>query len=149
MKKGLHSMWIHALNDRRARARSSATPEQTLTDSTHPGLRALSIVLASFTVLLLASCEGGNPLFPDTGSVEVTVSSNAAIPQGGYTVTLDGNRTRSVTQTNSPVLFEDVPSGQREIALSGLSGGCSAVDNPRVRNLEAGGIIRTTFVVAC
>lgn len=113
--------------------------------------RARSLVrglLAMSGILLLASCEEGNPLSPDTGSVEVTVEGRPP-PQGGYTATLDGNRTRTINQLQTAVVFDDVASGQHQIGLSNIEPGCEAVDNPRVRNLQAGGTIRTTFIVLC
>jgi hypothetical protein len=111
-----------------------------------PGLaRAL---LTALVLLLVTSCEEGGPLFPDTGTVEVIVEGQPP-PQGGYTVTLDRTWTRTITQLQVAARFEDVPSGQKEILLSGIAPGCEAVDNPRFRNLQAGGIVRTTFIVDC
>lgn len=116
---------------------------------TKPAFRRVLAGVAATFALALSACEAGNPLFPDTGTVEVTVQGNLAAPSAGLTVTLDGNRTRTINQIPGTAAFENTPSGTRQVQLSGLPQNCSAVSNPRTVNLVAGGIVRTTFLVSC
>lgn len=105
-------------------------------------------IIAGLALLALASCEEGNPLLPDDGTIEVEVAGGSQ-PPNGYTVTLNGNRTRTISQVPGTAVFSEVPSGQHQVELSGFAPGCSALSNPRTVSLEAGGIGRTQFIVAC
>jgi hypothetical protein len=87
---------------------------------------------------------------PPIGEVEVTVVTTGATPDpDGYTVTVDHSQNRSVA-INASVTFKDLPTGEHEVELSGVTANCAvASPNPQTVTVPAGGTASTAFAVRC
>jgi cysteine-rich repeat protein len=84
---------------------------------------------------------------PDTGSVEVIVSSTGAAPVS-YTVTLNGAKAKSVA-ANGTAMYEGIVTRDYAVALSGL-GDCTVDgDNPQDVTVNADQTSAVSFTVSC
>src|SRR5207248_8650057 len=67
----------------------------------------------------------------------------------GYTVTVDGNTSRSIG-TNGSVTFSGLSAGNHTVALSGVASNCSVSGGTsRSVDVPAGGTASTSFSVGC
>lgn len=90
------------------------------------------------------------PTGPQTGDLNVTTATSGSnVDADGYTVTLDGNTSRTIG-TNGSVTFSGLPSGNHTVVLSGVAGNCSVSGGTsRTANVPAGGTASTSFTVSC
>ena len=95
------------------------------------------------------SCTAPPPP-PTTGDLTVTTSTGGSnIDPDGYTVTVDGNASKSIG-ANGSVTFSGLSGGNHSVALSGVAANCSVSgDNPRTVSVPAGGTASTSFAVSC
>ena len=87
---------------------------------------------------------------PPTGNLTVSTSTTGSdIDPDGYTLTLDGNTTRSIG-TNGSVTFSGLSAGSHTVVLSGVAGNCTASGGTsRTVNVPAGGTATGSFTVSC
>jgi hypothetical protein len=85
-----------------------------------------------------------------TGDLRViTATSGSELDPDGYTVTVDGANSRTMT-VNDTTIYTGVQDGPRQVQLSGVAGNCSVSgSNPRNVNVPADGQGSTTFNVTC
>jgi hypothetical protein len=97
----------------------------------------------SFTV----SCAPGAPT---SGSIKVTTATSGATPDAdGYTVSVDGGSPRPIG-VNQSVTLENVPAGDRSVALAGVAENCTVAGaNPRLVTVAASAQATVTFTVTC
>src|ERR1051326_4842352 len=95
------------------------------------------------------SCTAPPPP-PTTGDLTVTTgTSGSNIDADGYTVTVDGNASKSIG-SNGSVTFSGLAAGNHSVALSGVASNCSVSgNNPRTVSVPAGGTASTSFSVSC
>src|SRR5207248_1436235 len=95
------------------------------------------------------SCTAPPPP-PTTGDLTVTTgTSGSNIDADGYTVTADGNASKSVG-TNGPVTFTGLSAASHTVVLSGVASNCSVSGGPsRTVSVPAGGTASTSFSVSC
>jgi len=84
-----------------------------------------------------------------TGSIEVTtVTTGQEIPPDGYLVV--AGESFAAIGTNATVTIEDVPVGNRSVALSDFPLHCSVSgENPRFVTVTEDGAVSTTFEIDC
>src|SRR5256885_15652596 len=87
---------------------------------------------------------------PQTGNLTVSTSTSGSnVDADGYTVTVDGNASRSIG-TNSSVTFTGLSAGSHTVALSGVASNCTlSGGTSRAGSVPAGGTASTTFSVSC
>ncbi|HSG82068.1 MAG TPA: Vps62-related protein [Gemmatimonadota bacterium] len=105
-------------------------------------------VIATFLVLVTSSCED-EVTAPDTGAIEVwlTMSGVELDPDGG-SISCDGEMGRMLVP-DVPVSFLELPQGNHHLWLSGLTGNCTALNNPRTVSVSAGQTVEEMFAVVC
>src|SRR5207248_9928879 len=85
-------------------------------------------------------------------SGNLTVSTNTSgsnTDADGYTVTVDGNTSRSIS-ANGSVTFSGLSAGSHSVQLSGVASNCSVSGGTSRRvDVPAGGTASTTFSVSC
>ena len=111
------------------------------------------------TTHTVAVTAGGNTPAPfvvtcaaTTGSLTVTTSTSGSdLDPDGYTVTVDGSTSQSITINNSGgVTFSNLSAASHTVALTGVASNCSVGGaNPRTVSVTAGGTASTTFTVSC
>lgn len=84
------------------------------------------------------------------GSIAVTVTADAAAPQGvGYTLTLDGADARLLPAAGT-LVYTGVPQGTHVVLLFGMPEGCEvAGTNPRVVEVFGDATVEVAFPVRC
>src|SRR5213082_1406911 len=87
---------------------------------------------------------------PQTGNLTVSTSTSGSnVDADGYTVTVDGNASRSIG-TNGSVTFTDLSAGNHTVALSGVAANCTVSGGTsRTVSVQAGGTTSTEFSVSC
>src|SRR5213082_358789 len=87
---------------------------------------------------------------PQTGNLTVSTSTSGSnVDADGYTVTVDGNASRSIG-TNGSVTFTDLSAGNHTVALSGVTANCTVSGGTsRTVSVQAGGTTSTEFWVSC
>ncbi len=108
------------------------------------------------TVSLIAGVVGATSFSvscsqqPTTGDLTVSTNTTGSdLDADGYTVTVDGNTSKSIG-INGSVTFSGLPAGDHSVQLSGVAANCSASGgNPRTVSVPAGGTGSTTFAVSC
>jgi hypothetical protein len=89
------------------------------------------------------------PTAAAAGTLQVGVASGNAIPETGFTVTVDGAMTQT-SQTNASVTFTGLSAGEHMVGLSLYSTRCStAGENPRKVMVVPGATVTTEFEVMC
>src|SRR5213082_491329 len=85
-----------------------------------------------------------------TGNLTVTTSTSGSnIDADGYTVTVDGNASKSIG-TNGTVTFTGLSAASHTVVLSGVASNCSVSGGPsRTVSVPAGGTASTSFSVSC
>src|SRR5206468_1707653 len=85
-----------------------------------------------------------------TGDLTVTTgTSGSNIDADGYTVTVDGNASKSIG-TNGSVTFTGLSAASHTVVLSGVASNCSVSGGPsRTVSVPAGGTASTSFSVSC
>ena len=110
-------------------------------------------IVAVGGLLTLAACgdDEEGPTEPGTavGSVEVAVSTSGDEQDSdGYTANL-GDNSQPVS-VNGSVAFEDVPTGDHTLELTGLADNCSVDgDNPQTIQVTAGSTTESSMNVSC
>src|SRR5213082_3783164 len=95
------------------------------------------------------SCTAPPPP-PTTGDLTVTTgTSGSNIDADGYTVTVDGNASKSIG-TNGSVTFTGLSAASHTVVLSGVASNCSVSGGTsRTVTVPAGGTASTSFSVSC
>src|SRR5207248_282898 len=95
------------------------------------------------------SCTAPPPP-PTTGDLTVTTgTSGSNIDADGYTVTVDGNASKSIG-TNGSVTFTGLSAASHTVVLSGVASNCSVSGGAsRTVSVRAGGAASTSFSVSC
>src|SRR5437763_5179431 len=95
------------------------------------------------------SCTAPPPP-PTTGDLTVTTgTSGSNIDADGYTVTVDGNASKSIG-TNGSVTFTELSAASHTVVLSGVASNCSVTGGTsRTVSVPAGGTASTSFSVSC
>src|SRR5213082_1210528 len=95
------------------------------------------------------SCTAPPPP-PTTGDLTVTTgTSGSNIDADGYTVTVDGNASKSIG-TNGSVTFTGLSAASHTVVLSGVASNCSVSGGPsRTVSVPADGTASTSFSVSC
>src|SRR5213082_625278 len=95
------------------------------------------------------SCTAPPPP-PTTGDLTVTTgTSGSNIDADGYTVTGDGNASKSIG-TNGSVTFTGLSAASHTVVLSGVASNCSVSGGPsRTVSVPADGTASTSFSVSC
>src|SRR5213082_14566 len=103
------------------------------------------VAATTFTV----SCTAPPPP-PTTGDLTVTTgTSGSNIDADGYTVTVDGNASKSIG-TNGSVTFTGLSAASHTVVLSGVASNCSVSGGTsRTVTVPAGGTASTSFSVSC
>src|SRR6184192_915412 len=103
------------------------------------------VAATTFTV----SCTAPPPP-PTTGDLTVTTgTSGSNIDADGYTVTVDGNASKSIG-TNGSVTFTGLSAASHTVVLSGVASNCSVSGGlSRTVSVPAGGTASTSFSVSC
>src|SRR5437868_3253210 len=103
------------------------------------------VAATSFSV----SCTAPPPP-PTTGNLTVSTSTSGSnVDADGYSVTIDGNTSRSIG-ANGSVTFSGLSAGNHSVALSGVASNCSVSgSNPRTVSVPAGGTASTSFSISC
>lgn len=86
-----------------------------------------------------------------TGDLRVEAETGGTnLDPDGYEVRVDGGSPRSL-EPNGSVTYEDLPSGDHEVELSGVAANCAVEgENPRTVRVPTGGDrVTTTFSVEC
>src|SRR5205823_3971217 len=99
------------------------------------------------TTASTASCAAPAP---QTGNLTVSTSTSGSNADAdGYTVTVDGNTSRSIG-ANGSVTFSGLSAGSHSVQLSGVASNCSVSGGTsRSVNVPAGGTASTSFSVSC
>src|SRR5207253_3120130 len=87
---------------------------------------------------------------PTTGNLTVTTgTSGSNLDPDGYTVTVDGNASKSIG-TNGSVTFSGLSAASHTVVLSGVASNCSVSGGTsRTVSVPAGGTASTSFSVSC
>lgn len=86
---------------------------------------------------------------PSTGSLTVTTTTSGSNPDpDGYTVSVDGGGSQSISD-NGSVTFGALVSGMHTVALSGLASNCQAGTTSQTIAVPAGGSTSASFAVTC
>src|SRR5947199_28010 len=86
---------------------------------------------------------------PDVGTLAVTVTTSGSNTPSGYTVTVDGNASKSIG-TNGSVTFTGLSAASHTVVLSGVASNCSVSGGPsRTVSVPADGTASTSFSVSC
>src|SRR5207302_377959 len=87
---------------------------------------------------------------PQTGNLTVSTSTSGSnVDADGYTVTVDGNASRSIG-TDGSVTFTDLSAGNHTVALSDVAANCTVSGGTsRTVSVEAGSTVSTAFSVSC
>src|SRR5438094_2564220 len=95
------------------------------------------------------SCTAPPPP-PTTGDLTVTTgTSGSNLDADGYTVTVDGNASKSIG-TNGSVTFTGLSAASHTVVLSGVASNCSVSGGTsRTVTVPAGGTASTSFSVSC
>src|SRR6184192_3953899 len=103
------------------------------------------VAATTFTV----SCTAPPPP-PTTGDLTVTTgTSGSNIDADGYTVTVDGNASKSIG-THGSVTFTGLSAASHTVVLSGVASNCSVSGGTsRTVTVPAGGTASTSFSVSC
>jgi hypothetical protein len=125
----------------------NARPSRSVPRRARRQLSRIKGIAAALALAAFVACEEGNPLFGETGTVEVTVTGQGT-PPNTYSASVQGAGSQNVALGNTAV-FEDVPAGQRQVQLGNIPSGCEVLSNPRNVNVPVGGTARTTFIVSC
>jgi hypothetical protein len=93
---------------------------------------------------------GGAPA-PTTGDLNVTASTTGSnLDPDGYTVTLDGTDSRSISTNNGSVTYTGLAAGSHNVTLSGEAGNCTVSGGKsRTVTVSAGATASTSFAVSC
>src|SRR5437764_743100 len=126
----------------------SGVPSNCSVSGDKPRAASLIAGLAAATTFSV-SCTAPPPP-PTTGDLTVTTgTSGSNIDADGYTVTVDGNASKSVG-TNGSVTFTGLSAASHTVVLSGVASNCSVSGGPsRTVTVPAGGIASTSFSVSC
>src|SRR5437868_73003 len=103
------------------------------------------VAATSFSV----SCTAPPPP-PTTGNLTVSTSTSGSnVDADGYSVTVDGNTSRSIG-ANGSVTFSGLSAGNHSVALSGVASTCSVSGwTPRTVSVPAGATASTSFSISC
>jgi hypothetical protein len=87
---------------------------------------------------------------PTTGTLNVTTATTGAnLDPDGYTVTVDGSSSASITDNGSQS-FTNLSSGSHSVSLSGVAANCSVSGgSSQSATVPAGGSITVAFQVSC
>jgi hypothetical protein len=87
---------------------------------------------------------------PPTGDLTVGASTSGGTPDpDGYTVTVDGGQSRTIT-INGSTTYAGLTAASHSVAITGLASNCTVSgSNPRSVNVPAGSTASTTFAVDC
>src|SRR5437764_6132221 len=126
----------------------SGVPSNCSVSGDKPRAASLIAGLAAATTFSV-SCTAPPPP-PTTGDLTVTTgTSGSNMDADGYTVTVDGNASKSVG-TNGSVTFTGLSAASHTVVLSGVASNCSVSGGPsRTVTVPAGGIASTSFSVSC
>ena len=108
------------------------------------------VEVASGTVTPVTFAITCAALPPSIGSLELTTATTGATPDpDGYTFEIDNGDPQPIG-VNATVTVASLAAGSHAVRLRGASANCTiAGDNPRGVTVEAGGVARLTFSIAC
>ena len=111
--------------------------------------RGCALVVAGLFVL--CGCEDDDPLVPETGSLEITVTTdgNGTDPDG-YIVDLNSGEETEAVPVDGSVSLDGLEAGDHTVELTNVSTNCT-VDggNPRTVTVESGATETVAFAVSC
>jgi hypothetical protein len=120
---------------------------------------AANCTVSGGTTHTVAVTAGGNTPAPfvvtcaaTTGSLTVTTSTSGSdLDPDGYTVTVDGSTSQSITTNNSGgVTFSNLSAASHTVALTGVASNCSVTSaNPMSVTVPAGGVGHADFAISC
>lgn len=83
------------------------------------------------------------------GAISVTISTTGDDISGGFTVTVDGDRSRTLGANGSET-FTDVAAGSHIVTLTNIASNCSVSgSNPVTVTVTAGSTTRVVIFVTC
>src|SRR5437764_751304 len=126
----------------------SGVPSNCSVSGDKPRAASLIAGLAAATTFSV-SCTAPPPT-ATTGNLTVTTgTSGSNIDADGYTVTVDGNASKSIG-TNGSVTFTGLSAASHTVVLSGVASNCSVSGGPsRTVSVPADGTASTSFSVSC
>ena len=94
--------------------------------------------------------QTGGATAPTTGDLNVTTSTTGSnLDPDGYTVTLDGTDSRSISN-NGSVTYTGLSAGSHSVTLSGAAANCTVSGGTsRTVTVSAGATASTSFAVSC
>ena len=94
--------------------------------------------------------QTGGATAPSTGDLNVTTSTTGSnLDPDGYTVTLDGTDSRSISN-NGSVTYTGLSAGSHSVTLSGAAANCTVSGGTsRTVTVSAGATASTSFAVSC
>jgi hypothetical protein len=109
-----------------------------------------TVQVASGTVTPVTFAVTCTALPPTTGSIELTTVTTGPTPDpDGYTFEIDGGNAQPIG-VNATVTVASLAAGSHAVRLRGAAANCAiGGDNPRGVSVDAGGVARLTFTIAC
>ncbi|HEX6104488.1 MAG TPA: hypothetical protein VFZ26_02835 [Gemmatimonadales bacterium] len=111
-------------------------------------MRGIPALAAAAAAGLSAGCDGATAV-PADGRIEITITADAAAPEAGYILTLDGRDPRLLDRGHS-VVYDGLTEGRYVVHLLGLPEECAVrSSNPQVVAVFRGATAAVTFSVLC